>query len=196
MPFNLLSNIKSKKAEQEGINNFPGVDVETDPTLTYDFIVNNLIRLHAQCITPIIETFGENNIGITSAYRCKDLNKAVNGVENSQHVKGYAIDIVSINHPTSVIFNWAVQNLTDYHQLIWEYPEQGQFNNPNNFNPSWIHISLTDGFNPKTRSIATKIEKVHKAYLRNSELQIPFKTPYRSGEYTHNIAVADNNLFL
>ena len=39
MPFNLLSNIKSKKAEQEGINNFPGVDVETDPTLTYDLLL-------------------------------------------------------------------------------------------------------------------------------------------------------------
>ena len=196
MAFTLLQNIKSKKAEELGINNFPGVDIGIDPTLTYDFIVRNLSRLHANCISPIMEAFGENNIGITSAYRCMELNREVKGVENSQHIKGCAIDLVSINHPTSKIFNWAVQNLPDYYQLIWEYPEKGLFNNPNNFDPSWIHISLTDGFNPKTNSIATKMEKVHQAYIDNIELQIPVITPYRSGDYTHNISKADNNLFL
>ena len=125
--FNLLQNFRSKIAKEEGINNMPGVDIEIDPTLTYDFIVNNLIRLHQKCITPLTEAFGMDDIGITSAYRCKELNEhpKIDGVEDSQHTKGYAIDIISVNHPTSIIFNWAIHNLPEYYQIIWEYPEQG-----------------------------------------------------------------------
>ena len=34
---------------------------------------------------------------ITSAYRCEEYNRAIGGVENSAHVRGYAIDVKVID---------------------------------------------------------------------------------------------------
>ena len=53
MAFNILHNIKSKLAEENNINNFPGVDVNSNPTLTYNFIKNfyNIIFFFRNCYT-------------------------------------------------------------------------------------------------------------------------------------------------
>ena len=74
MAFTILQNIVSKTAKENNINNFPGVDVNKDPCLTYDFIINNLSKLHYYCINPILQAFPENDIKLTSAYRCMELN--------------------------------------------------------------------------------------------------------------------------
>ena len=55
--FNIKHNIISKKAEELGINNFPGIDRDKDPCLTYDFIINNLNLLHLNCIAPMLREF-------------------------------------------------------------------------------------------------------------------------------------------
>ena len=41
MAFKIIHNIKSELAEQNNINNFPGVDAIDNPILTYDFIIDN-----------------------------------------------------------------------------------------------------------------------------------------------------------
>lgn len=42
---------------------------------------------------------------ITSGYRCPEHNKAVNGVKNSSHVKGYAADIAINQSNKDTILN-------------------------------------------------------------------------------------------
>ena len=182
--FTIRHNILSKKAEKLNINNFPGVDKEKDPCFTFDFIVNNLNLVHQHCITPLMEAF-DGHIAITSAYRCMELNRAMGGNPNSQHVRGSAIDLVSFKFPTSLLYNWCFQNLPNWNQLIWEYPERGPYI-PNNPNFSWIHISWIQGNNPKTSSLSSNREDIHEM-CQNEKTK-------RIGNYTHNIAFANENL--
>lgn len=191
--FNKKLNIYSKSAADKGINNVPGVDLDTDGTLTYEFIMGNLESLHSNCVGPILDHFNNlpgssgNSIGITSAYRCKELNSSLSppGVKNSQHIKGYAIDLIYIEGESSEIFNWAIQNLPKWNQIIWEFPEKGKFpKNP----PSWVHISYIEGNNPRVMSLASNRESLHEAYIGENTVRSP------SGTYTHGITESDQSL--
>ena len=71
----------SATAKQQHIINAPGVDE-----------VCNLCALVHHVLQPLRDAMGEA-IKIGSGYRCPQLNKAVGGVSNSQHVKGEAADI-------------------------------------------------------------------------------------------------------
>ena len=116
--FTLRQNIISKKAEELNINNFPGIDKEKDSCLTFDYIFNNLQLLHLNCITPLMKAF-DGNISITSAYRSINLNRAIKGNNNSQHIRGNAIDVISLKHDSSLIWNWCFQNLPS-----WNIPKE------------------------------------------------------------------------
>jgi len=186
--FNIKHNIISKKAEELGINNFPGVDQDKDPCLTYDFIINNLNLLHLNCIAPMLREFPPGDLLIKSAYRSSILNEAITGKANdfsSQHVRGYAIDIVSQGYSSSTVWNWCYQNLPNYHQLIWEYPELGEFSN--NFDPcSWVHISYVENNNIRTSSFSSKRLDLHEMYKSENT--------NKRGNMTHNISLADNRI--
>lgn len=51
----------------------------------------NLVVLVDNLLDPIREKFAVPMI-VTSGYRCERLNKLVGGVDNSQHIKGEAVD--------------------------------------------------------------------------------------------------------
>jgi len=182
--FTIKHNIISKKARELGINNFPGVDQQKDPCLSFNYIINNLNLLHINCITPLMDAF-DNLISITSSYRCMELNRAIGGNSNSQHTRGNAIDIVSNKFPSSFIFNWCFQNLPSWNQLIWEYPERGVYN-PGNPDFSWVHISWIQNNNPKTSSLSSTREDIHEMYKEEKTKRI--------GNYTHKVAFANENL--
>ena len=191
MGFKIAHNFVSALAVKKGINNFPGIDKNYDPCLTTSKIIENLHKLYYFCINPLIEVFGENDIGITSSYRCIALQEALGGNIQSPHCSGQAIDVVSFSRSSSIVWNWCYQNLPEWHQLICEYPERGDrgssvhvVNQPNNF--SWVHISFVDGNNPKTASLSTKKESLHTTYRTDRTT--------RRGDYTHNITLADDNL--
>ncbi len=111
MAFKLKSYIYSSTATKQGIDNMPGVDKGEDEKLTSEYIIGNLEKLHNKCVGPIMTHFNNlpnssgNSIGLTSAYRCKNLNAALNppGVENSQHIQGMAVDIVYTEGESSEI---------------------------------------------------------------------------------------------
>ena len=136
----------SSLAANRGINNMPGVDKGDNLKLTSENIISNLEKLHNNCVRPIMDHFNNlpdsngNSIGITSAYRSKALNSALRppGVENSQHIQGMAVDIIYSEGPSSEVFNWAITKLPAWSQIIWEFPEKGQFSS-GNINSSWIH---------------------------------------------------------
>ena len=179
--FNKIHNIESRISRDNSLNNYPGVDVILDSSLTEETIWNNLILLNKNIIKPLVETFGVNSIRITSAYRSEQVNTYIGGAPNSQHIKGYAVDLISINHPSSDLFNWCSSHLPEWNQLIWEYPERGNFINKD-FDFSWIHISYIEGNNPKIQSLSSQIEDVHTVFAKTNELSV------RKGKYTHNVA--------
>ena len=183
--------IYSSIAHKYKINNSPGSDYLNnlkkiqDPKLLKSNIILSLHRLFHYCINPIIRHFGPS-ISLTSVYRNKEVNQILGGVENSQHIYGYAADIVLTDGtPTSTLFNWCKFNILNYHQLIWEYPER------NNYSPysdkfSWIHISYIEGDNDKINSVSSTNPKIHTAY--NDE------NTFYLDNFTHRIALANQQL--
>jgi hypothetical protein len=146
----------------------------------------NLHRLFKYCVNPIVRNYGKQNVALTSVYRNKEVNRIIKGVENSQHIYGYAADIVLTNLiPTSKLFNWCVLNLNDYHQLIWEYPERKDWTAGNSLY-SWIHISYIKGRNQKINSVSSIDPKIHKAYEDENTFYLD--------NFTHRIKFANQEL--
>ena len=180
--FKLKQCIYSPVALENNILNWPGSDfsLNQDPTLSVKNIILNLHRLFSHCINPLIEKFGDNLV-LISAYRNKEVNKILGGVENSQHIYGYAADIaINNNIPSAYLFNWCKLYIPQYHQLIWEYPEKGDFSS-DTINFSWVHISYIQGNNDKINSISSTNPRTHNAYksedtffLNNFTHRIPF----------------------
>tara|TARA_B100000287_G_scaffold404620_1_gene427464 strand:- start:2021 stop:2692 length:672 start_codon:yes stop_codon:yes gene_type:complete len=186
------------RAESAGIDNTPGVDsipavgdIEPvkegeiyDIKLTADFIWSNLNNVFTNCVIPIQNHFDANgvSIGITSAYRSVRWNYNQGGVDNSHHIYGYAVDLISLKHSSAEIVNWCISNLPEWNQLIWEFPENGDFS-PSNKNCSWVHISYIEGNNPKITSLASKLPDLHEQYADSDTL--------RNGQYSHYIKMAD-----
>ena len=73
---------------------------------------------------------------ISSGYRCKALNKAVNGVPTSQHLKGEAVDINNGIPENRKIFELAQKMVKEGKIKV------GQLINERGY--QWIHISLPD----------------------------------------------------
>lgn len=82
--FTIVDLMKSTTADHLGIDNHPSDEIREDLELTVCKV--NLISL-------IAHAYG-TTISVTSGYRCKRLNKALEGVENSLHVQGRAVDFV------------------------------------------------------------------------------------------------------
>ena len=111
----------SSTAKAKGIDNTP----------TKQAIVN-LTHLAVKVLQPLRSGLKEP-ISISSGYRCPSLNKAVQGVSNSQHMKGEAADI-NIGGDMAKgkrIFDYIRRNL-HFDQLIWEHNKQGVY---------WVHVS-------------------------------------------------------
>tara|TARA_R110001606_G_scaffold379589_2_gene539711 strand:- start:828 stop:1400 length:573 start_codon:yes stop_codon:yes gene_type:complete len=182
--YNLKQCIFSPTAIKNNILNLPGSDFipNNEPTLSQDNIILNLHRLFKYCINPLIEKFGDDLV-LISTYRTKELNKLMGGVENSQHVYGYAADIaLNNNTASSYLFNWCKTYIPQYHQLIWEYPERGIYSSYSpNF--SWVHISYIKENNVKVNSVSSSNPKVHKAYRDENTFFL--------NKFTHKIELAN-----
>lgn len=106
----------------------------SDPT--GQSIINNLRNLCQQVLEPLREHFGIP-IMVSSGYRCPELNQAVGGVPNSQHLTGEAADIIlpplTLNTHHSTLnewFYWLIDNVP-FDQLGFE--SRGT--------TKWIHVS-------------------------------------------------------
>ena len=178
--------IYSPIAHKNEINNTPGSDYTTNnPELHKDVIILNLHKLFKYCINPIFRKYGDD-LALTSVYRNKEVNKLVGGVKNSQHIYGYAADIVLTDGtPSSTLFNWCRFNIPSYHQIIWEYPERG---NKSMFSPkfSWVHISYIEGDNGNIKSVSSSDPKIHTAYQDENTFYVD--------NFTHRIAEANQEL--
>jgi hypothetical protein len=118
----------SATAKHMHIINAPGVDE-----------VCNLCALVHNVLQPLRDAMGES-IKIGSGYRCPQLNKAVGGVANSQHIKGEAADLCIDGdmQKGKRWFEW-IKSHCEFDQLIWEHNAKGNY---------WVHVSYrADGKN-------------------------------------------------
>jgi hypothetical protein len=116
--FELSEFVRSDYAIRHGIDNTPNIEVVSNLTM---LCVNVLEPLRYLLNRPII---------ITSGYRCEELNSAIGGAKNSQHVKGEASDIIVMNMSVDDVFN-AICDSVKFDQVIHEFS-------------SWVHVSYAE----------------------------------------------------
>ena len=107
---------KSATAKRKGIDNSPSMQVRA-----------NLAALVENVLDPLREAYGKP-IVVTSGYRCEKLNRAVGGAASSQHVKGQAADIRSVQdtpEENKNLFDLIVKLGLPFDQLINEYGYDG-----------------------------------------------------------------------
>ena len=118
--------IKSNTATRLGIDNTPE-----------QWEVNNLRAIAENIFQPVRDHFGVP-IGVSSGYRCKELNKAIGGSKYSQHMIGEALDIDADIYgrvTNAEIFNYIKNNL-EWDQMIWEFGDDDE--------PNWVHVSYKE----------------------------------------------------
>ena len=111
---------KSDRATKAGIVNEPSIQE-----------VKNLTALIEKVLDPLREAYGRPII-VTSGYRCEQLNKLLGGSASSQHKKGEAADIKTIEdtpEENKKLFDLIVKLGLPFDQLINEY------------NYDWVHVS-------------------------------------------------------
>ena len=129
--------IKSQTATRNSIDNTPS-----------DLQLANMQRVANDCFEPLRRAKNVP-IGISSFFRCPNLNKAIGGSATSQHcatedkagINAAAIDIDADIYggiTNKEIFTWLKANV-EFDQLIWEFGTDDD--------PAWVHISKREHTN-------------------------------------------------
>ena len=118
--FSLEEMYRSDTARRCGIDNKPQTEE----------VVENLRALCLKVLQPLRDHLGKPVV-VSSGYRCKDLNKKVGGVENSQHLKGEAADIKVRDREELIDVMRYIMDETDFDQLIREKSGSTE----------WVHVS-------------------------------------------------------
>ena len=112
---------KSTTAIKRHIDNTPSKEIE-----------RSLTALVEKVLDPLREAYGKPII-VTSGYRCPKLNAIVGSTPSSQHVKGEAADIKTIEdtpEENKKLYDLIVKLKLPFDQLINEH------------NYDWVHVSF------------------------------------------------------
>ena len=134
--FVLSEIIRSNTAKRLGISNEPKKEH-----------LKNLQRIITSIIQPMRDDLGA--IRISSGYRSPSLNRAISGSNKSQHTKGQALDLQFWKEGqmcNKEIYDWIIDSGLEFDQMI------------NEFDYSWIHLSLRKKDNRKQVLLAYKDE--------------------------------------
>jgi hypothetical protein len=124
--FTLGELCKSDVAVEKRIENTPD-----NPT------IERMQALMDECLDKVREMWGKP-IGVNSGYRSAELNRAVGGAKNSQHLRGEAADITTgTKENNRKLFDLIVASDIPFDQLI---DESGY---------RWLHISYCKDYNRK-----------------------------------------------
>ena len=141
--------------------NFSRAEIEHSNTAKRLGISNEMSEKHLESMQRLIDNLIQpmrdaiGPIRISSGYRSPKLNKAIGGSSRSQHSKGEALDLQfwekgKMNN--RVIYDWVLESGVEFDQMI------------NEFDFSWIHISLKSKENRSQVLEAYKDEKGKTAY--------------------------------
>lgn len=140
MHFTIEEMYASATAKAKGIDNKPNVQQ-----------MINLVYLCAYVLEPLRVAMNEP-IKIGSGFRSRALNKAVGGVNNSQHLKGQAADLCIDGdmEKGKKWFNYIKDHLP-FDQLIMEHNSKGSY---------WVHVSFVyPDFGKNRRQVITNLLK-------------------------------------
>ena len=124
----LLSEITNSNAAKR-------LGIENEPTEKH---LENLQRIVDILLQPLRDALGP--IRISSGFRNSSINRAIGGSRKSQHCKGEALDIQFWKDGKKCneeIYRWILDSGIEFDQMI------------NEFDSSWIHISLAKRINRK-----------------------------------------------
>ena len=119
--FTIKELVKSTTAIKRNIDNTPSKEIE-----------RSLTALVEKVLDPLREAYGKPII-VTSGYRCPKLNAIVGSTPSSQHVKGEAADIKTIEdtpEENKKLYDLIVKLKLPFDQLINEH------------NYDWVHVSF------------------------------------------------------
>ena len=131
--FTLRELTRSATAQRKGIDNTPNA-----------LALSNLDRLCRRILQPIRYQWGEPII-VSSGYRCPDLNRAVGGVKNSDHIYGCAADIKTKEDTPER--NKELFDLIRHMYKKGQLPQLKQV--IDEYNYDWLHVSFQDGRSTK-----------------------------------------------
>ena len=111
--FKLSEFFASSTADKNGIKNEPHIDERATIERNINLLVDNVLD-------PIRDRFCAPVI-ITSGYRCPQVNKLVGGVDNSQHMSGYAADFHVKGFTSSMMYRLflCISDTLEFDQLIY-----------------------------------------------------------------------------
>ena len=132
----------SHEAERHGYRNEPN-----------ERQIENLRLLCVNVLQPLREIINVS-IFINSGFRCFDVNAAVGGRFNSQHLEGKAADFVVPSMNLVDVFNIVLHQLS-FDQLIYEFGNQPRLDR--RVEAGWIHVSWNGELNRKDVMISKKI---------------------------------------
>lgn len=121
---------RSGTAIRLGIDNNP--DAHPREGISTAEVVENLRALCTEVLEPLRRRVGR--VIVTSGYRCQELNKAVGGVWNSQHLKGEAADIFVPDTATAMRYGYILERHSAVQQLLLEPMGIQQ--------KRWIHVGF------------------------------------------------------
>lgn len=115
--FTIQELTRSDTAEEHGIDNTPTKEAK-----------ENLVALVDNVLDPLREMYGKPII-VNSGYRCPQLNAAVGGAKNSQHMRGEAADITAGSKEENKKLFELIRERLPFDQLL------------NESDYSWVHVS-------------------------------------------------------
>lgn len=111
--FKLSEFFRSSTAAKNGIKNEPSADERATIVRNINLLVDNVLDpVRDMAHVPIL---------ITSGYRCPLVNRLVGGVDNSQHMSGYAADFHIQGFTSSMMYQLflCIFNTLEFDQLIY-----------------------------------------------------------------------------
>lgn len=138
--FTLRELCKSATANKKDITNVPEGLGE----------VLNMVLLIEHVLDPAREWLGEE-IFVNSGYRCKRLNKAVGGVNNSQHCEGRAADITAGDSATNF-------RLLRYFLAVGEFDQLIVYQDENR-DIVFFHVSYVNSLENRKEIVYKKIKR-------------------------------------